>query len=126
MGQAQMLNHAPFSIGERLEIKSSILMEDRTMNVYLPNSYAKDSTKKYPVIYVLDGSADEDFIHIAGLVQFCSFSWIGIIPESIVVGIGNVDRKRDFTYPSPEKIDQQEFPTCCHSTKFMDFLSQEL
>lgn len=30
------------------------------MNVYLPNDYSPDSGIQYPVIYVLDGSMDED------------------------------------------------------------------
>ena len=76
----------PFSIGEILSFHSKELGEERTLNIYLPNAYHPDSLKKYPVIYLLDGSADEDFIHIAGLVQFGSFPWLNIIPESIVVG----------------------------------------
>ena len=58
----------------------------------------------------MDGSKDEDFIHISGIVQFGSFSWINMLPESIVVGIANVDRKRDFTYPSSVEIDKKELP----------------
>ena len=83
-----------FVIGETLAFESEVLQESRTINVYLPLSYSDDSNSDYPVIYLLDGSADEDFIHIAGLVQFGSFSWIEMLPESIVVGIANVDRCR--------------------------------
>ena len=74
----------------------------------------------------MDGSIDEDFIHIVGNVQFCSFSWIDIIPESIVVGIANVDRKRDFTYPSKLELDREQFPTSGHSSKFIAFIQNEL
>ena len=100
--------------------------ENRELNIYLPSSYSVDSSKIYPVIYLLDGSRDEDFIHISGIVQFGSFSWINMIPESIVVGIGNVDRKRDFTYPSQNELDQKEFPTSGQSEKFISFLKNEL
>jgi predicted alpha/beta superfamily hydrolase len=51
---------------------------------------------------------------------------VNIIPESIVVGIANVDRKRDFTYPSQKKLDQQEFPTAGKSEDFIDFIEKEL
>jgi len=98
-------------IGEVIEFQSRILKEDRTLNIYLPNGYSKDSIKVYPVIYLLDGSIDEDFIHVAGLVQFGSFPWINMIPESIVVGISNVDRRRDFTFPTNNKEDRKDFPT---------------
>ena len=70
---------------------------------------------------LLDGSKDEDFIHIAGIVQFGSFSWINMLPETIVVGIANVDRKRDFTYPSQNTLDQEEFPTSGKSAHFIQF-----
>ena len=125
-GNAQVINQGKFSIGETFEIKSKTLNENRTINIYLPNGYQKDSLKKYPVIYLLDGSADEDFIHISGLVQFGSFSWINILPESIVVGIANVDRKKDFTYPSTVERDRIEFPTTGKSAPFINFIGDEL
>ena len=116
----------PFSIGEIAQLHSDILGEDRTLNIYLPNDYSPDSAKTYPVIYLLDGSADEDFIHIAGLVQFASFPWIQIVPESIVVGISNVDRKRDFTYPTRNEKDKKDFPTTGGSANFINFIGNEL
>lgn len=116
----------PLSIGETIQIQSEILKENRIINIYLPNQYAKDSLKTYPVIYLLDGSIDEDFIHISGLVQFGSFSWINMIPESIVVGISNIDRKRDFTFPTSNKKDKKDFPTTGESKKFIDFIKTEL
>jgi len=119
-------NAMPFSIGESIELKSDILNEHRLLNIYLPNGYTKDSKKKYPVIYLLDGSKDEDFIHISGIVQFGSFSWINMIPESIVVGISNIDRKQDFTYPTKNKKDLEDFPTTGGSEKFIQFIAKEL
>ncbi|WP_459212239.1 alpha/beta hydrolase [Aquimarina rhabdastrellae] len=125
-GIPHKISETEFSIGKTITIKSEILNENRTLNVYLPLSYTKEKSKKYPVIYVLDGSKDEDFIHISGIVQFGSFSWINMLPESIVVGIANVDRKRDFTYPSQYKRDQEEFPTSGKSAHFINFIKNEL
>lgn len=115
-----------FSIGETIEFRSGILNENRVLNLYLPAGYRTDSLKQYPVIYLLDGSADEDFIHIAGLVQFGSFSWINMIPETIVVGISNVDRRRDFTFPTRNEQDKKDYPTTGGSEKFIRFLEAEL
>jgi len=120
------ISKTPFSIGESIKIRSEILDENRVLNIYLPNGYAQDSITKYPVIYLLDGSINEDFIHIAGLVQFGSFSWINMLPESIVVGISNIDRKRDFTFPTNNKRDKKDFPTTGSSKKFINFLEKEL
>ncbi|MEX2379725.1 MAG: alpha/beta hydrolase-fold protein [Vicingaceae bacterium] len=109
-----------------MTIESTVLGENRDLNIYLPLNYAEDSLKNYPVIYLLDGSKDEDFTHICGIVQFGSFSWIKMIPESIVVGIANVDRKRDFTYPSCNENDQKDFPTAGKSENFIGFIQKEL
>lgn len=126
IGYSQNLKKNSLSIGESFQIDSKVLKESRTINVFLPTSYNPDSLDKYNVIYLLDGSIDEDFIHVVGNVQFCSFSWINIIPESIVVGIANIDRKRDFTYPSNFELDRTEFPTSGKSSKFIEFISNEL
>lgn len=122
----EVIKESDFSIGKTINIKSTILDEIRTLNIYLPLGYSDDSLKTYPVIYLLDGSKDEDFIHISGIVQFGSFSWINMVPASIVVGIGNVDRKRDFTFPSQNELDQKEFPTSGGSAKFIGFIQKEL
>jgi len=125
-GLPETLDKKDFSIGNELKIKSNILKEERILNIYLPHGYNADSAKHYPVIYLLDGSVDEDFIHISGLVQFASFPWIEMLPESIVVGIGNVDRERDFTYPAKSKDDTRDFPTSGHSSDFISFLEKEI
>ncbi len=123
---AGTVNKVPLIIGERVSLYSQVLKENRILNIYLPERYALDSLKSYPIIYLLDGSMDEDFIHITGLVQFGSFSWIQMLPESIVVGIANVDRKRDFTYPTNNESDLKDFPTTGHSSEFIQFIGKEL
>lgn len=110
-------------IGQAHTLHSNILHEDRVFNVYLPESY-KNDTAKYPVIYLLDGSANEDFIHIVGLVHFLTM--IEIMPPTIIVGIANIDRKRDFTFPTTVTKDKQDFPTTGGSTPFISFLQSEL
>lgn len=117
---------APFVLGKIYTIHSNILNENRTLNVYFPEEYQKNDSISYPVIYLLDGSADEDFIHIAGLVQFLTFPWVKILPPSIVVGIANVDRRRDFTFPTTIAEDKKQSPTSGESAKFIEFMQKEL
>ena len=124
--QKESAPRVPFSIGETIHFQSNILGEERVLNIYLPHSYSGDSIQNYPVIYLLDGSADEDFIHVSGLVQFGSYLWIKMLPESIVVGISNVDRKRDFTFPTTIAQDKIDFPTTGGSAKFIKCLSEEI
>lgn len=116
----------PFVLGVIDEIQSTVLGEKRILNIYLPGGYKKEDTTRYPVIYLLDGSADEDFIHVVGLVQFNNFEWINQVPKSIVVGIATVDRRRDFTYPTTIVKDKTKYPTTGHSDKFIGFLEKEL
>jgi len=116
----------PFILGEIYEIHSKELNEKRVLNIYLPEGYNPKDTTKYPVIYLLDGSADEDFIHIVGLVQFYSFEWIHQVPKSIVVGIATVDRRRDFTFPTTIEQDKKAYPTTGHSDQFIAFIEKEL
>lgn len=122
--QTPPYSHNPLSIGEKITFPSAILQEERTLNVYLPPAYHPDSL--YSLIYLLDGSTDEDFIHLAGLSQFLSFPWIAALPPSIVVGIANTDRRRDFTTPSANAEDQLDFPQAGGSAHFIRFLAEEV
>lgn len=116
----------PFVLGIIEEINSKILSEKRILNIYLPEGYNQNDTIKYPVTYLLDGSADEDFIHVVGLFQFNNFSWINRVPKSIVVGIANIDRKRDFTYKTSIEQDKKRYLTCGKSANFISFIETEL
>jgi predicted alpha/beta superfamily hydrolase len=116
----------PFILGLVDEIDSKELGEKRILNIYLPEGYSERDTVTYPVVYLLDGSADEDFIHVVGLFQFNNFSWIQRVPKSIIVGIANVDRRRDFTYPTSIETDKKRYPSAGKSEKFITFLEKEL
>ncbi|MBL0126300.1 MAG: alpha/beta hydrolase [Flavobacteriales bacterium] len=113
----------PFIFGEVRTLHSDVLVQDRTLNVYLPAGY-RDSTYSYPVVYLLDGSANEDFPHIAGLVQFMNM--YNLYPKSIVVGIANVDRKHDFTHVTQGDSDLVWLPTAGGSAAFMEFMAKEM
>lgn len=119
-------NSKPFVLGITETIASIQLSETRTLNIYLPEGYNENPNTSYPVIYLLDGSADEDFIHIAGLVQFANFSWVNMLPKSIVVGIANIDRRRDLSFPTTVAKDKQDNPTSGGSEKFIAFIEKEL
>ena len=112
----------PFTIGKTVTLYSAVLKEQRTLNIYLPAS--DDIKEKHPVIYLLDGSSNEDFLHVAGLVQF--FNMTFKMPNTIIVGIANVDRKRDFTFPTKNTDLKTTFPTTGGSAKFIDFIEKEL
>jgi len=116
----------PFVLGITDIIRSTVMNEERTLNIYLPPGYYEQDSVRYPVIYLLDGSVDEDFIHMAGLVYFLGFPWLNLCPPSIVVGIANVDRKRDYTFPTTVEKDKKDFPTTGGSAAFIRYLGEEV
>jgi len=85
-------------IGQVDSIYSNILKEQRKIWIYTPTltSGNYDSTKRYPVLYLLDG--DAHFTSVVGLVQQLSqANGNTVLPEMIIVGILNTDRTRDLT-----------------------------
>ncbi|MCP4725915.1 MAG: hypothetical protein GY863_12810 [bacterium] len=98
------------TIGEKIEIHSEILNEDRDLLIYLPDNY--DHTQaKYPVIYLLDGYFF--FLSTSAIIDY--LSRINNMPKMIVVAITNTDRLRDFS-PAPRG----------GAEKFTSFLKNEL
>ncbi|MEZ4791951.1 MAG: alpha/beta hydrolase-fold protein [Gelidibacter sp.] len=114
----------PLNIGDVVTLSSKILSEDRILNIYLPEGYKAQDSLKYPVLYVLDGTMNEDFLHVVGLAQFFNLQYT--MPKTIVVGIANVDRKRDFTFPTSDKELKAKYPTTGSSIKFITFLEKEV
>lgn len=113
---------APLSIGHTQWLQSDILKEERRLNIYLPPGL--DTTATYPVLYLLDGSMHEDFMHICGLLQFFNLQFK--MPPAIVVGIANVDRKRDFTFQTYDQELLKDLPTAGGSAPFIRFMAEEL
>ena len=120
--QPDSSTNVPFTIGEIHSFRSQILGEKRILNIVLPGQY--DKQKAYPVIYLLDGSVNEDIIHISGLVQF--FNMMFQMPDFIIVGIANTDRKRDFTFPTRLKDLKEKYPTTGGAASFIEFIEKEV
>jgi len=104
------------TLGKTVTIKSEVLDQEREMMVYLPDGY-EGATIKYPVLYLLDGGSH--FLHVSGVVQFLSSR--GLMPQTIVVAIKNIDRNKDFL---PTYVERQ--PTSGGAENFLTFISGEL
>lgn len=112
----------PLIIGSVATIQSRILNEERKLNIYLPDQY--DASRTYPVLYLLDGSMNEDFMHISGLVQYFNLQFG--MPETIVVGIVNRDRKSDFTFATDHPEMKEMLPTAGNSENFIRYIEEEI
>ena len=97
---------------------STVLNEDRSYRVVLPDSYSWASSRRYPVLYLLDGQTHGT--HTAGSLGYLMQQ--GEIPELIIVSIDSTVRVRDFT--------QTDWPEAWigggGAEHFADFLQREL
>lgn len=123
----------PLSLGITVQLPSAILNETRTVNIYMPEGYNSCDSLVYPVVYILDGGLQEDFIHITGIIQYNSQPWVNRTPKSIVVGIENTNRKRDFTFhvSNPDFLKKMGYntedkPYYGGSANYIAFLEKEL
>ncbi len=81
-----------FSQKETLTISSPKMGEDRELTISLPPSYTKDSKKKFPLVFLLDGDYLMD--PFLGALNYGAF-WEDF-PEVIVVGLAqNQDHERE-------------------------------
>ncbi len=91
---------APITIGTSYSFQSEVLDAERVINVWLPASYAENSERRYPVLYVIDGGTEQDFHHISGLAQHGAIS--RTFDEMIVVGIETENRLLELTSPASD------------------------
>jgi predicted alpha/beta superfamily hydrolase len=98
--------------------------EVRRMNVFVPTAYGQKFDAPMPVLYMLDGGLDEDFLHIAGLVQVLVSN--GSMRPFTLVGIQNTQRRRDMTGPTSNPEDQRIAPLVGGSATFRRFIKEEL
>jgi len=121
LGQAGPIS--PLNIGDTFLIRSNVLHETRRINVYLPPAYA-DAPQGLPVLYMLDGGLDEDFLHIAGLLQVSTAN--ATMRPFLLVGIENTQRRRDLTGPTESADDKKIAPQVGGSEAFRRFVRSEL
>ena len=116
-------NKVKLQRGEIDTIYSKILNEKRELWVYQPNE--KDSNKKYPVIYLLDGNYH--FHTVVSMVEQLSTGGNDVLPKMIVVAIPNTNRRRDLSPTNPDithPFSSKEFEA--GGDKFLSFIENEV
>ena len=102
------------------KLESVRVGETREFWVSLPDGY-KESTGRFPVIYMMDGELNFNSGGIGGLRQAAQ---LGELPDFIIVGIKNTDRSKDIfpeevVYPDGSKDGGR-------ANQYLDFLREEL
>ena len=91
-------NEPPVEGAVSATVRSAVLGEVREYFVHLPEGYESDTTQRFPVMYVLDGTSQSG--HTAAAASL--MARVGLIPPMIVVGVPSIDgdtRNRDYTPP---------------------------
>ena len=114
----------PLSIGDTFTIQSKVLGETRRINVYRPPGYNDPRKAPVPVLYMPDGGMQEDFLHVAGLVQVSVGN--NTMRPFLLVGIENTERRRDLTGPTTDDEDRKIAPRVGGSAAFRAFIRTEL
>jgi len=108
-----------FSQTSKDTIFSQKLNEDRQFTISLPESYAANKTKKYPIVLLLDGDYLFDPFH--GALSYGAY-WDDI-PEVIIVGISQ--NQKDERYTDCGVDSESGFPDE-KGGLFYEFIGQEL
>ena len=107
------------------QIKSASTGRDYDLYIHFPSDYAQDKTRKYPVLYILDGQWDFKLMDsVLGGLVYDKFA-----PEMILVGITysgenpdyNTLRAMDFTPVATDSVKGSG-----DAPKFLKFLKSEL
>jgi len=104
-------------------IFSKTFNEQKQFWVKLPENYNPESSEKYPVVYILDGS-----VQLSTLTTIYENYWGHYLPHMILVGISNqTNRTRDLTTSQIKMWRRYEMnPDSGGAEKFTQYLIKEL
>lgn len=123
VGSERLTVGTPIQSGVSFTLQSTVLGDDREINVWLPPEY-EDGAGSYTVLYLLDGGLDQDFHHMAGLAQLGSLSWT--FGPLIVVGVQTKNRRAELTSRPTDARYVAAFPESGGADRFRRFLETEV
>ena len=91
----------------------------REINVYLPDGYG-ESDLRYPVLYLIDGGLDQDFLHVAGTTALNAM-WRRSLPV-IVVGIETRNRQAELLSSKGNAQERKEIPAAGKGIRFRNYI----
>ena len=103
---AQLGEGTPHVTATGYTIASDILDGERIVTVRLPAGYEEQPDMRFPVVYLLDGGPEQDFDHIAGIVQSRDMNYS--FDRFILVGIQSTQRRHYFAPPVVEPAPYRE------------------
>lgn len=123
---AELVEKGPLTVATSYIVKSEFLGGERIVTVRLPAEYEAEPERHFPVVYLLDGGPEQDFIHIAGIAQSREMNYS--FEPFILVGIQSVNRRHELSPPvaDPEPYEEVLGATPGGSANYRRFLRDEL
>lgn len=113
----------PITIGQSHLVSYGGEQTARAINVFLPEGY-ETGEASYPVLYLIDGGIDQDFLHVSGTSALNAL-W-GRSQPAIVVGITTRDRRAELIGTPGNAEEQEAFPTAGNAAAFRAFIRDEV
>lgn len=104
-------------------LPSQVMGKDRELNVLLPEAYAT-SEARYPVVYLLDGGAAQDWPAYASRVRQAIAD--RRMQPVILVGVATEDRQNELTARSTDRRILRQWPNHGQSDRFRRFIAEEV
>jgi predicted alpha/beta superfamily hydrolase len=114
---------SPVVVGTAVPLASAVYDGTRTVVVRLPAGY-EEGEAAYPVLYVVDGGARQDFVPMAGLAELATLS--GQYRPFILVGVQTENRYHELTVRSDVAADLEVNPDCGGAAAFRRHLQEEV
>lgn len=108
---------------QTFKIQSEVMGQEREINVWLPKGYGEEG-KEFPILYVVDGGADQDFIHIAALHQLSELN--GAHGTAIVVGVRTQNRTQELTRAAMDPRYIKLAPEAGEAEQFRRYIGEEV
>ena len=113
----------PVILGVSVVLDAPSLGDQREVNIWAP-LFLDQLEAPIPVVYLIDGGQEQDFVHMAGLAQLGALSWQ--YEPFILVGVQTRTRLFDLTRPATDPRYQAGFPEQGGSEAFLAFLTEEV
>lgn len=104
-------------------VTSQVMGKTRELNVLLPQGY-ETSAQTYPVIYLLDGGASQDWPSYSARIRAAMQA--GQVQSAILVGIATEDRQNELTERSTDRRIVRQWPNHGQSERFRRYIETEV
>ncbi len=114
----------PVVIGQTYTIQSTVYDTTRRVSIKMPVQYASNPEQRFSVVYAIDGGPEQDFPHLAGLLQSVDINYT--MEPLILVGIETVKRAAEITPIASDPRYDEIFEERGGASQFREFIRKDV